>query len=123
MATYDGPSLSFSRKINLLRSGKVGSSDELAAARRIVAALAKRPASEREDIMRHLPSAGPDDPAEMLDDPGLAELARSGMAIGTQGVSHEPLTAVDDPEAELPDYWQDLNSRLNAATAAPTLSF
>lgn len=96
---------------------------ELAAARRIVAALTRRPASEREDIMRRLPPAEPGDPAEMLDDPGLAELALSGVAIGTHGVSHEPLTAVNDPEAELRDSWQDLNRRLNGMAAAPTLSF
>ena len=96
---------------------------ELAAGRRIVAALANRSASEREEIMQRLPPVALGYPAEMLDDAGLAELAGSGVAIGTHGVSHEPLTAVDDPEAELRHSWQDLQQRVGEDAALPTLSF
>lgn len=95
--------------------------DPLAAGRRIVAALAGQPAAEREALLQDLPAPG--EPAAMLDDPGLAELAHSGVAIGTHGVSHEPLTTVADPEAELRQSWQDLARRLDGALLAPTLSF
>jgi peptidoglycan/xylan/chitin deacetylase (PgdA/CDA1 family) len=59
----------------------------------------------------------------MLDDVGLRQLAHSGVAIGTHGVSHEPLTATDDPETELRHSWQDLQRRLGEAAGVPTLSF
>lgn len=97
--------------------------DPLAAGRRIVAALAGQPAAERQALLQDLPPAAPGEPAAMLDDPGLAELARSGVAIGTHGVSHEPLTAVADPAAELRASWQDLGRRLDGMLPAPTLSF
>jgi peptidoglycan/xylan/chitin deacetylase (PgdA/CDA1 family) len=89
----------------------------------IIAAIAELPASEREEILHRLPPIGPGDPAEILDDTGLRDLAHSRVAIGTHGVSHEPLTAVDDPEAELWHSWQDLQQKLGEATGAPTLSF
>jgi peptidoglycan/xylan/chitin deacetylase (PgdA/CDA1 family) len=95
----------------------------LPAVRRIIAAIAQFPVPEREEILRHLPSAEPGDPAEMLDDPGLKDLARSCVAIGTHGVSHEPLTTVNNPEAELRHSWQDLQQKLGKAAGVPTLSF
>lgn len=73
--------------------------------------------------MRRVPPVGSSCPVEIVDDAGLAELACSGVAIGTHGVSHEPLTAVDDPEAELRNCWQDLQRRLGKDAGLPTLSF
>ena len=95
----------------------------LPAIRRIVAALAELSTPEKEEILHRLPPISPGDPAKILDNAGLRELADSGVAIGTHGVSHEPLTNIDDPEAELRDSWQDLQRRLGKETGAPTLSF
>jgi peptidoglycan/xylan/chitin deacetylase (PgdA/CDA1 family) len=95
----------------------------LPAIRSIIAAIAELPASEREKILQRLPPICAGDPMEILDDTGLRELAHAGMAIGTHGVSHEPLTKIDDPEAELRHSWQDLQQKLGEAAGVPILSF
>lgn len=59
---------------------------------------------------------------DMLTPERLQALATTGMAVGSHGAAHLPLTMIDQPGADLERSWQRLNGWL-AGMFSPVLSF
>jgi peptidoglycan/xylan/chitin deacetylase (PgdA/CDA1 family) len=88
-------------------------------ARSLIKSLQALPPKERRALVESLPDI--EGPPAMMSQRQVRELSRSGVAVGSHGFSHEPLTTVDDPSHELTRS-RDALSELTGAPVA-SLSF
>lgn len=71
------------------------------AIRKLVAALQRLQNNERRPVLEKLLKQAPDKIRQMLSSEELRVMKRAGVAIGTHGKRHEPLTEVEDVDLEL----------------------
>ena len=71
--------------------------------RALIARLQCIPASKRDELLESLADVLADPQRQMLTSEEIRRMHRAGVAIGTHGKTHEPLTSVPDVDSELRD--------------------
>lgn len=89
---------------------------------RVLAALQELVPAERARLLGEL-GFDPPRPGVMMDQEAIGEFGRSSFAVGGHGMSHLPLTAVQDPERELRASSQRVREWQEGAAAPLAMSF
>jgi peptidoglycan/xylan/chitin deacetylase (PgdA/CDA1 family) len=88
--------------VDQILTGGGGTREErLRAARALIAEYSAIPAPERAIALASAATKRRDMPRRMVDAADLMELARNGVAMGGHGHTHEPLTEIENPSAEI----------------------
>ncbi len=100
-----------------------GANNGIAALRALIAVLEQLPIEVRGAVLAALEPRLDDGFRHMLDREELRSLRRGGVEVGLHGKSHEPLTRVDDLDAELGGAREAMRDKLGGESAPNTMSF
>ncbi len=105
------------------RPAAIAADNGIAALRGLIAELEQLPIDTRRALLATLQPRLGDGLRHMLNRDELASLRRGGVEIGLHGKSHEPLTRVDDLEAELGGARAAMTQHLGGDVQPNTMSF